>query len=332
MKRRSLMLGAAAGFGGLVLPLQGLASGRGPADTPIADITLPNLTTDAAAPVVYYSPVVNSEALLLLLKAIDPDFKGKVGIKLTFENYRDRAVKINPDLIKPLVSEVKGTLIDSNYFDSARNDAASHLETAKQNGFDKVGPIDILDAEGEIALPVHGGLHLKTFITGAHLANYDTLISIVRFKGHNLLRYGGTMKNLSICLGTPRGAAQIHSGGKVTEYYSSAGEKTTSEAMADAVKAALDYKPGRWIFFNIIDALDPQRRDSCKEAKNIGDIGILVSRDPVACDQAAVDMVYGFAPNEEVRRKWEKEHYTDTLSAAEKIGVGSTAYRLQVVK
>ncbi len=270
--------------------------------------------------------------MLLLLKAIDPALKGKVGIKLTFENYRDRAVKINPDLIKPLVSEVKGTLIDSNYFDSARNDTASHLETAKQNGFDKVGPIAILDAEGEIALPVHGGLHLKTFITGAHLANYDSLISIVRFKGHNLARYGGTMKNLSICLGTPRGAAQIHSGGKVTEYYSSAGEKTTSEAMADAVKAALDYKPGRWVFFNIIDALDPQGKDGCKEAKNIGDIGILVSRDPVACDQAAVDMVYGFAPNEEVRRKWEEEHFTDTLSAAEKIGVGSTAYRLQIVK
>ena len=113
MKRRSLMLGAAAGFGGLVFPLQGFASGRGPADTPIADITLPNLTADAAAPVVYYSPVVNSDALLRLLKAIDPDFKGKVGIKLTFENYRDRAVKINPDLIKPLVSEVKGTLIGS---------------------------------------------------------------------------------------------------------------------------------------------------------------------------------------------------------------------------
>ncbi len=111
MKRRSLMLGAAAGFGGLVFPLQGSASGRGPAGTPIADIALPNLTTDAAAPVVYYAPTVSSEAMLHLLKAIAPDLKGKVGIKLTFENYRDRAVKINPDLIKPLVSEVKGTLI-----------------------------------------------------------------------------------------------------------------------------------------------------------------------------------------------------------------------------
>ena len=235
-------------------------------------------------------------------------------------------------LIKPLIENVKGTMIDSNYFDGARSNTQAHLATAKANGFDKAGPIDILDSEGEIALSVKGGYHLKTFITGAKLADYDSLISVVRFKGHNLPRYGGSMKNLSICLGTPKGAAQIHSGGKITDYFSSAGEKVTSESMADAVKAALDFKPGKWIFFNIIDSLEPQRRDACDGAKNIGDIGILLSTDPIACDQAAVDIVYGFAPDEQTRRQWEQEHFVESLKMAEKIGVGATHYRLQVVR
>ena len=142
-------------------------------------------------------------------------------------------------LIKPLIENVKGTMIDSNYFDGARSNTQAHLATAKANGFDKAGPIDILDSEGEIALSVKGGYHLKTFITGAKLADYDSLISVVRFKGHNLPRYGGSMKNLSICLGTPKGAAQIHSGGKIADYFSSAGEKVTSESMADASKLRL---------------------------------------------------------------------------------------------
>lgn len=300
--------------------------------TPIANIKLPHLTQDAKAPVVFYSPIVSPDALIKLLEVSQYKVSGKVGIKMTFSNVRDSAVKIDPMLIKPLIEKVKGTMIDSNYFDGARNNTQAHLETAKANGFDKAGPIEILDSEGEIELPVKGGYHLKTFITGSKLADYDSLISVVRFKGHNLPRYGGSMKNLSICLGTPRGAAQVHSGGKVTEYFSSGGGKVASESMADAVKSALDFKPGRWIFFNIIDALKPQRRDSCKGAVDIGDIGIVVSTDPVACDQAAVDMVYGFAPDDSTRKQWENEHFVDTLEMAEKIGVGSTRYRLQVIR
>ncbi len=302
------------------------------ANTPIADLKLPHLTQDQNAPVVLYSPVVSAQAMLKLLEASQYKTSGKVGIKMTFSNVRDSAVKINPMLLKPLIDNVKGTMIDSNYFDNARSNTQAHLATAKANGFDKAGPIEILDSEGEIALPVKEGYHLKTFITGSKLSDYDSLISVVRFKGHNLPRYGGSMKNLSICLGTPKGAAQIHSGGKITDYYSSAGEKVTSESMADAVKAALDFKPGRWIFFNIIDSLEPQRRDSCDEAKNIGNIGILLSTDPVACDQAAVDIVYSFAPNEEIRKQWEETHFVDTLEMAERIGVGSSHYRLEVVR
>ena len=332
MKRREFIYALGSGVSVAALPTVTFGAPTVTNGTPIAGINLPHLTEEANAPIVYYSPVVSSDAMIKLLETLNPELRGKVGIKLTFANESDAVHKINPDLIKPMVDKVKGTLIDSNYFDSARSDTASHLRTAAINGFDKVGPIDILDTEGEIELPVKGGHHLKTFITGSHLANYETLISVVRFKGHNLPRYGGTIKNLSICLGTPRGAAQVHSGGTVTEYYSSRGEKVTSESMADATKAALDFKPGRWVFFNIIDAMAQGRRDSCDGVKDIGDIGILLSKDPVAVDRAACDIVYGFAPSEAVRKKWEEEHFTDAIAAAEKIGAGSSRYRLVVVR
>ena len=161
---------------------------------------------------------------------------------------------IDPALLKPIADELHATLIESNYMDSARSNAAAHLATAKSLGYDKVAPIDILDAEKEIAIPVHNGYHLRNFITGSHLADYDTLVSIVRFKGHNLQRYSGATKNLSICLGTARGACQVHSAGVVTDYYHPSSPKGTSESMADDVSAALDYKKGRWVFINIINA------------------------------------------------------------------------------
>ena len=122
-------------------------------------------------------------------------------MKVVFGSQRDRAKMIDPALLKPIADELHATLIESNYMDSARSNAAAHLATAKSLGYDKVAPIDILNAEKEIAIPVHNGYHLKNFITGSHLADYDTLVSIVRFKGHNLQRYSGATKNLSICLG-----------------------------------------------------------------------------------------------------------------------------------
>ena len=334
MKRRRLLLSTLglAGCGSPLLSTVYAASQNPLAGTPIEGIDLRHMTASAAAPIVYYCPKVSAQSLINLFGVSGFQLKDKVGIKMTFENASAKAVKLNPDLIRPFVQQVKGTLIDSNYFDSARSNVRRHLETAKENGYADVGPIDILDAEGEIRLPVKGGYHLKNLLTGSHLKDYGTLISIVRFKGHNLARYGGTVKNPSICLGTAGGASQIHSGGKVEDHYSAASDKVVSESMADAVKAALDYKPGRWLFFNVLDAIEPQRRDDCKDAKNLGDLGILMSTDPIACDQTAVDIVYGFAPNEQIRNQWEKDHHTDSLSMAEKIGVGSTKYRLQVIR
>lgn len=327
LKRRQVLLAAGVSVSTLSFPAFAQTTASPLKGTPIDNIKLTHLTDKKDSPVVFYSPSVSPQAVLDIFKAVGLPVRGKVGLKVVFGNSRDRAKMIDPALLKPIADELHATLIESNYMDSARSDAATHLATAKELGYDKVAPIDILDAEKEIAIPVRNGYHLKNFITGSHLTNYDTLVSIVRFKGHNLQRYGGSMKNLSICLGTARGACQVHSAGEVTDYYHSSSPKQASESMADAVCAALDYKKGRWVFINIINALKPI--DSCPGTADRPDLGIVASIDPVAADRAALDIVYGLTSDPELRKKWELEHSADVLDYAERKELGSKFYRLQ---
>lgn len=326
LKRRQVLLAVGASVSGLSLPALAQTADSSLKGTPIENIKLTHLTVNKNAPVVFYSPSVSPQAVLDIFKAVGLPVQGRVGLKVVFGNQRDRAKMIDPALLKPIADEL---LIESNYMDSARSDAAAHLATAKSLGYNKVAPIDILDAEKEIAIPVHNGYHLKNFITGSHLADYDTLVSIVRFKGHNLQRYSGATKNLSICLGTARGACQVHSAGEVTDYYHPSSPKETSESMADAVSAALGYKKGRWAFINIINALKPV--DGCSGTADRPDLGIVASTDPIAADRAALDIVYGLTSDPELRKEWEREHSVEVLDYAERKGLGSKAYRLQKI-
>lgn len=328
LKRRQVLLAVGASVSGLSLPALAQTADSSLKGTPIENIKLTHLTVNKNAPVVFYSPSVSPQAVLDIFKAVGLPVQGRVGLKVVFGNQRDRAKMIDPALLKPIADELHATLIESNYMDSARSDAAAHLATAKSLGYNKVAPIDILDAEKEIAIPVHNGYHLKNFITGSHLADYDTLVSIVRF-GHNLQRYSGATKNLSICLGTARGACQVHSAGEVTDYYHPSSPKETSESMADAVSAALGYKKGRWAFINIINALKPV--DGCSGTADRPDLGIVASTDPIAADRAALDIVYGLTSDPELRKEWEREHSVEVLDYAERKGLGSKAYRLQKI-
>ena len=172
LKRRQVLLAVGASVSGLSLPALAQTVDSSLKRTPIENIKLTHLTDNKNAPVVFYSPSVSPQAVLDIFKAVGLPAQG----------------------LKPIADELHATLIESNYMDSARSNAAAHLATAKSLGYDKVAPIDILDAEKEIAIPVHNGYHLRNFITGSHLADYDTLVSIVRFKGHNLQRYSGATK------------------------------------------------------------------------------------------------------------------------------------------
>lgn len=320
MQRRTFLSGAATLAAGLSAPkLFAAETGKTPFAYPLT-----HAVADASAPVVYFTKDVSPEGLIRAYEALKQKVGKTVGLKMTFE--APGAPYLDPALPHALAKKLHAKMIDNNCY-PPRDTAEKHLQVAADHGFD-TKLIDILDAEGYMDLPVKGK-HLTFTRTGSHFANYDTLVSLVRFKAHFLDFYGGTLKNLSICMGTPDGKRHIHSAGETMSSFSSRDDRTTCEAMADAVKAAMDAKPGRWVFLNVLDTVDP--RDSCDGTKNLGNIGILASADPVALDQAAIDITFGAAATPQLRAEWEETHSTMLTQIAEDLGVGKTHYRFQVI-
>ena len=222
-----------------------------------------------------------------------------------------------------LADHVDARLLDCTYY-PPRDTVEKHLEIAKGNGFD-TSRIDIIDAEGTIDLPISGGKHLNFSRIGSHYADYDTLIGMVRFKSHYIKFYGGMLKTLSIAIAPLQGKWLIHSVGRTDQSFMSNDDQPTTEAMADYVKGVTDAKKDRWVFLPVLDAVDPT--DGCEGAKNLGNIGILASADPVAIDQAAIDITFGAAATPELRREWEEHHSTFLTTNAQAVGVGRTHYR-----
>ena len=325
MRRRAFLQSSALLAGSAILP--GVSAAE--QNSRLSANALTHRVTDAKTPEVFFVPEVNGQALIRIYESLRQSLNGKVGIKMTFET--PGGPHLDPQLVKALAQHTKATLIDNNCF-SPRDTTEKHLQVAKENGFDEsIAPIDILDSEGFVDLPVSKGYHLKFTRTGSHFLNYDTLISIVRFKAHFLDFYGGTLKNLSICMGTgTEGKCFIHSAGEVMEHFSSRDDKTTCESMSDAVKGAMEAKKGRWAFINVIDSFEPS--DGCDDARNLGNVGILASLDPVAVDQAAIDITFGAAPNDTVRQAWEERHSTMLIAISEANGIGHTHYRLTQIK
>lgn len=317
---------AALLLGGCGLPLaDGKQSETATAATSSKE-TLPLLhqVQDENAPAVYFINHVDADALTKAYATVGRKLTGKIGIKLTFES--PGGPYLNPQHLKKLRDELDGTFMDSNGFSAPRNTTEGHLRVAKDHGFADVGPIDILDADGEMDLPVTDGKYLQYHRTGSHFANYDSVLSIVKFKAHHIRDYGGTLKNLTICLASTSGKAIIHSAGHDEQSYNPAGMEEFLESMADAAKAAVDAKKDRWVFINVLCDLKPD--DDCSDAEPLEDIGILASLDPVAVDQAAVDFTFGAAPSEAVREAWEQKHNVRLLQYAEERGVGKRNYRL----
>lgn len=288
---------------------------------------LTHRTDDEKAPVVLMTRDISSDGLLKIYEALGRAPQGKVGIKITFET--PGGPYLEPEMLRGLAERTGGTFIDSNAMTYRRSDAASHMALAAEHGFAAVAPVDILDAEGELDMPVANGKRLKFHRTGSHFADYDSVISVVRFKSHHIEHYGGTLKNLTICLASVGGKCNIHSAGATTERYAPVADELQLEAFADATKAALDYKKDAWVFINVLNAVEPD--DGCEGTKQLGDIGILASLDPVAVDQAAVDITFGAAESASLRREWEDYHHTNLLEYAEAAGAGSRAYRLVLI-
>jgi uncharacterized Fe-S center protein len=288
---------------------------------------LAHQTDDKNAPVVYFTRDVSAAGLMKVYNALNQKKQGKVGIKVSF-GAPDEDV-LNPELLTNLIKATDGTMLDSCGLSGNRWTPELNLSHARKHGFDKVGPMQMLDENDDIDMPVKNGYLLKYARTGSHFDEYDTLISVFKFRMHFLPALDGAIKNVTLCLGSRSGKCLIHSGGTDPNHYHDTKPDVLEKSFADALRATLDYKDN-WAFINVIDSYEPE--DSCKGTKNTGNIGIIASYDPVAIDQCSVDFVAETAETAELRAQWEETHQVKVLEYAEKLGCGKRNYRLVEIK
>ena len=279
------------------------------------------------APIVYFTRDVSADGLMKVYNALKQKKQGKVGIKVSFGAPDEDVLK--PALLTQLIKATDGTMIDSCGLSGNRWTAEMNLSHARKHGFDKVGRMQMLDEKGDIDMSVKNGYLLKYARTGSHFDEYDTLISVFKFRMHFLPALDGAIKNVTLCLGSRSGKCLIHSGGTDANHYHDTKPDVLEKSFADALRAALDYKKN-WAFINVIDSYEPE--DACRGAKNTGNIGIIASIDPVALDQCSVDFVAQTAQTAEQRAAWEEAHQVKMLEYAENLGCGKRNYRLVEIK
>lgn len=235
---------------------------------------------------------------------------------------------------------VNGTIVECNTaYGGKRSRTEDHLQAAKDHGFSDIARVDIMDAEGEFTIPVRDRKHLEYDIVGDHLKSYDFMVNLAHFKGHAMGGFGGVIKNQSIGVASAAGKAYIHSAGKTRDVSSVwnnlASQDDFLESMAASAQAVADYFGDRILYINVMNNLSIDCDcDSHPHAPEMKDIGILASLDPVALDQACLDLVYAVRPSEgndnrPLVERIESRHGRHTVEYAEKIGLGSRKYELK---
>ena len=266
-------------------------------------------------PIVYFTRDISPAGLQRAYKALDWTPKGKVGVKMsTGESAKSNYLR--PELIKDLIGEIDGTIVECNTaYGGNRSDSESHWAAIRERGFLDVAPVDIMDEEGSMTLPVDGGNVLKENYVGTHFANYPSYVVLSHFKGHAMAGFGGAIKNISIGFASSMGKKWIHSGGKSKESMWGGEQNAFLESMADAAKAVTNYV-GRdnMVYINVLNRISIDCDcDGDPAEPDIHDIGILVSRDPVAIDQAGIDMVSKADGNESLMQRIAEKNGLHTL-------------------
>lgn len=289
----------------------------------------------ATLPKVYFFKEISSDNLVKIYEALGREAKGKVAVKLSTGEPGGHNF-LQPSLIKALVQKVNGTIVECNTaYGGGRADTKSHLKAAADHGFTAIAPVVIMDAEGEVELPVEGGKHLKFDIVGKDFLNYDFTIILSHFKGHAMGGFGGAIKNMSIGIASSNGKAWIHSAGKTrvpAEAWKNLPEQDDFlESMAEAAKAVADHCGDRILYISVANNLSVDCDcDASPEEPRMGDIGILASLDPVALDRACTDLVRSSEDPGKVHliERIDSRHGMHTLDHAEALGMGSQKYEL----
>ena len=285
---------------------------------------------------VYFIKDITTEALSKIYKNLGVDLKGKVAVKISTGEPGGHNF-LNPNLIKDLVNELHGTIVECcTAYGGKRMKLEDHLQTVKDHGFTAIAPVDIMDAEGEIEIPVENGIHLNKDIVGSHLANYDSMLVLSHFKGHAMGGFGGALKNISIGIGSTSGKTFIHTAGKTTdqkELWNSLPEQDDFlESMADACKGVIDYMgKDNMVYVSVANNLSVDCDcDSNPHKPEMADLGIFASLDPVALDQACYDAVVN--ANDEGKtaliERMNSRHGIHTVEAASNLGLGNREYEI----
>lgn len=294
--------------------------------------------SDDAQTVVYFTSEITPESLVRIYKALGRPATGRVAVKIsTGEAGNPNFLK--PTLIKDLVKEVNGTIVECNTaYEGKRGTVEEHLQVAKEHGFLDIAQVDIMDAEGEFHLPVRDTTHIKYDIVGDHLKNYDFMVNLAHFKGHPMGGLGGVLKNQSIGVASSRGKAYIHSAGYQEEieglWDHVEDQDGFLESMAAAAQAVADYFGDRILYISVLNNMSVDCDCvATPEPVLLKDMGIMASLDPVALDQACVDMVFNMTPcegndNRPLIERISHQHGTHTIDHAEKIGLGTRTYKL----
>lgn len=279
---------------------------------------------------VYFTKTITPERMIDLYKALGKPLPGNLAIKLHSGEVGNQNF-LRPSFMKEIVQYADGTIVECNTaYEGKRNTTEEHWRTMRLHGWTDICQVDIMDEEGEIALDIPGGRRIQKNYVGKNLEKYDSMLVLSHFKGHPMGGFGGALKNISIGIASSHGKAYIHGAGKEEEIWT-ADHDSFLESMADAASSIMNYFGENILFINVMCNMSVDC-DCCAVAEDpaIADIGILASADPVALDQACLDLVYASKDpgRDHLLERIESRNGVHTVEAAAALGVGSREYEL----
>lgn len=284
---------------------------------------------------VYFSRTITPDAVLRLYKLVGKELPGKVAVKV-HSGEKGNQNFLHPDFWKEIIDYVGGTVVECNTaYEGARNTTPKHLALLEDHGWNRYFTVDLLDAQGpDLELPIPGGKVIHKNFVGKDIANYDSMLVLSHFKGHPMGGYGGALKQLSIGVASSYGKAYIHGAGDPKQLWT-ADHDSFLESMADAASSVVEYFKGNAVYINVMKNMSVDC-DCCAVAEDpcLADMGVLASTDPVAIDQACIDLVYGCDDPGKAHflERIESRNGVHTIESAAALGIGSREYELVEVK
>lgn len=284
---------------------------------------------------VYFSKEITPEKVVEIFKKLNVELNGKVAVKL-HSGEKGNQNYIRPEFVRPIIDLVKGTVVECNTaYSGARNSTEKHKELMKEHKWTEYFDVDIMDSDGEITFKIPNGKVIKENYVGKNITNYDSMLVLSHFKGHPMGGYGGAIKQLSIGCASSSGKAWIHSGGVTNDqtkvWKNHAEQNRFLEAMAESASSVMNHFENKIAFINIMCNMSVDC-DCCAVAEDpcMKDIGILASVDPVAIDQACLDLVYSSNDKgkDHLIKRIESRNGVHTIETAFDIGLGNREYEL----